>query len=112
MPNGHTQTNYVLVENIKLFSRGILLKKFRSHLPFRGKNDSILGKDANGCASVGDGFQSVLDLVESSLGGENGCLENVEILASADKIIRKGCREACNCKGDLTYSGIVSTSHG
>lgn len=64
----------VLVQNVEFLSRSILLQKLRRHFALCRKDDAIFGKNTNRSTSVGNSFQRILDLIQTTLRGENGGL--------------------------------------
>lgn len=66
----------VLIDRVKLLGGGILFQQLAGHLPLRRKDNSILGKNTEGGTGMGDGFQRILDLIQATLGGEDGGLPN------------------------------------
>lgn len=51
-----------------------MLEQLRRHLTLGGQDDAIFGEDTDGGTGVGDGLEGIFDLVEATLGGEDGCL--------------------------------------
>lgn len=72
-----------LVEDVQLLGGCVLLQQLRRHLALCRKDDAVFGQNANGGSGVGDGFQGILDLVEATLRGEDGCLERTSVAARA-----------------------------
>jgi len=64
----------VLVEDVELLGRCVLLQELGCDLALSGQDDAVLGQDADGGAGVRDGFESIFDLVQATLGREDGCL--------------------------------------
>lgn len=64
----------LLVQYVQLLRRGVLLQQLRCDFPLGGKDNAVLGKDADGGAGVGNRLESIFDLVEATLGREDGCL--------------------------------------
>ena len=64
-----------LVQDVQLLGRCVLLEELRGHFALGGEYDAIVGEDADCRAGEGDGFKSILDLVEPTLRGEDGGLE-------------------------------------
>lgn len=65
---------YALVQNVELLGRRVLLQQLRRHLALSSQDDTILGQYSNSSSGVGNGFQGVLDLVETAFWREDGCL--------------------------------------
>ena len=74
----------VLVEDVELFSRRVLLQQFACHFSFSSEDDSIFGEDSQSCASMGDGFKGIFNLVETAFGGEDGGLEGQYEISSVE----------------------------
>jgi hypothetical protein len=60
---------------------GVLLQQLRRHDLLDGENDSVFAADGDGRAGLVDGFGGVVDLENSAVGRELGC---VEIVSGAD----------------------------
>lgn len=73
-PRGSAGNVHLLVQSVDLLGRRVLLQELRRDLALGGEDDAVLGQDANGSASVGDGLEGILDLVQTPIGGEDGCL--------------------------------------
>jgi hypothetical protein len=68
------QRKHVLVQDVELLCRCVLLQQLGCDLALGGEDDAVLGEDTDGGTGMGDGFQGILDLVETTFGGEDGCL--------------------------------------
>ena len=68
------QETHLLIQDIELLSRGVLLEELGSDLALGGEDDAVLGQNANGRAGVRDGLEGIFDLVQTPVGGEDGCL--------------------------------------
>lgn len=64
----------ILVQDVQLLGGGVLLEQLGGDTALGGQDDAILGQNANGGAGMGNGLEGVLDLVETTFGGEDGCL--------------------------------------
>lgn len=64
----------ILVQDVQLLSGGVLLEQLGGDSALGGQDDAVLGQNANGGAGMGDGFEGVLDLVETTFGREDGRL--------------------------------------
>jgi hypothetical protein len=66
--------DYALVDGVELLGRGVLFEELGSDLALSCQNDSVLGQDTDGRASVRDGLEGIFDLIETALGREDGGL--------------------------------------
>lgn len=118
--NAGSDRSHALVEDVELLGRRVLLEQLRRHLALSSQDDAILGQYSNSSSGMGDGFQSVLDLVETALWREDGCLGRVSAMASQRRPAapRLGSSQLwlgpASGRGPApaqTYSGIVSSRH-
>lgn len=107
-----------LIQDIELLSRRVLLEQLRRHLALSSQDDAILGQNSNSSSSMGDGFQGVLDLIETAFWREDGCLRRVSAIVSPDgspywKLEHSwlGPGSGPGPASAQTYSGIVSSRH-
>lgn len=82
LDNAGSHRRDALVENVELLGRRVLLEQLRRHLALSSQDDAVLGQYSDGGSGMGDGFQGVLDLVETAFWREDGCLGRVSAIAS------------------------------
>lgn len=80
----------LLIENVELLGRCVLLEELGGDLALSSEDDTILGEDTDGGTGMGNSFQSIFDLVQTTFGGEDSCLlEEMVLVGVANPKLRQ-----------------------